>query len=255
MKSIALALIALLLAPQDDVEAKKKRLGEIFSQSMKLQKEAEALMKELTAGSRERQEALMREIMEKYAPEMAEQFNRAQTMANERMASVTLKTLATAEADFRANDRDGNHVNDFWAADVSGLYRILANGDAIKLIEISVALADARPAIPIDATGDLPSDAKTKLQLVGKAATKAGYQFAAIEKYEDEKGAFVKYDEGKGRHTYKFAFCAYPSEYPAKGKTTFVITEDNLLFRKDTGGKRVEQWSSNPQKDGWQRLD
>ena len=64
MKSIALTLIALLLAPQDDVETKKKRLGEIFSQSLKLQKEAEALMKELTGGDRGKQEAVMREIME-----------------------------------------------------------------------------------------------------------------------------------------------------------------------------------------------
>jgi len=255
MKILTLAFLALLAPLQDDVEAKKKRLGEIFSQSLKLQKEAEALMKELSGGSREKQEALMREIMEKYAPEMAEQFNRAQTMVNERNASATLKMLATAEADFRANDRDWNHVNDFWVADVSGLWRIFANGDAIKLIEMSVALADARPVIPVDATGSLLSDGKTKLQFVGKPAAKAGYQFAAIEKYQDENGAFVKYDQGKGRHTFKFGFCAYPSEYPAKGTSTFVVTEDNTIFRKDTGGKRVEQWPADPAKDGWLRVD
>jgi len=255
MKTLAIALVAVLCAPpQDDVEAKKKRLGEIFSQSLKLQKEAEALMKELSGGNREKQEAIMREIMEKYAPEMAEQFSRAQTMANERNASVTLKTLATAEADFRANDRDWNHVNDFWVADVSGLYRIFANGETIKLIEMAVAVADARPAIPVDATGALPSDEKTKLQIVGKSATKAGYSYCAIEKYE-EGGAAVKYDEGKGRNTSRFGFCAYPSVYPANGKMTFVITEDNLVFRKDTGGKRVELWPADPAKDGWQRAN
>jgi hypothetical protein len=255
MKTAVIALAIVLCAatpPQDDAEAKKKRLGEIFSQSLKLQKEAEALMKELTGGDRGKQEAVMREIMEKYAPEMAEQFNRALTMSNERTASVTLKTLATAEADFRANDRDANHENDFWVADVSGLYRLFANGDMLKLIEMSVALADARPTIPLDSTGALPSDAKTKLQFLGKAATKAGYQFAAIEKYEED-GAIQKYDEGKGRNPSRFGFCAYPAAYPANGKMTFVITENNTVFRKDTGGKRVEQWSSNPQKDGWQR--
>jgi hypothetical protein len=177
-------------------------------------------------------------------------------MANERNAALTLKTLATAEADFRSNDRDGNHVNDFWVADVSGLWRILAKGGALQLIELAVAVADARPAVTLDTAGALPSDAQTKLQIVGKAMTKAGYQFAAIEKYQDETGAFVKYDEGKGRNLSRFGFCAYPAEYGAKGgKTTFVLTESNTLYRKDTGGKRVEQWSANPEKDGWQRLD
>jgi hypothetical protein len=258
MKIAALALATLLLAaspPQDDVEAKKKRLGEIFSQSMKLQKEAEKLILELSGGNREKQEALMREIMEKYAPEMAETFNRAQSMANERNAAMSLKSLASAEADFRANDRDWNKANDFWVADVSGLWRVIVKDGPLRLIETAVALADARPAVPVDATGALPSDPQTKLQLVGKAAAKAGYSFAAMERYQDETGAFVKYDEGKGRNTSRFGFCAYPAEYGPTGKTTFVITEYNLLYRKDTGGKRVEQWSANPEKDGWQRMD
>src|SRR5436190_232031 len=56
--------------------------------------------------------------------------------ANERSASSSLKTLATAEADFKANDRDGNGLKDFWVGDVSGLYRYtMTNGREIKLIE------------------------------------------------------------------------------------------------------------------------
>jgi len=258
MKTVALALATVLLAaaPQDDVEAKKKRLGEIFSQSLKLQKEAEALMQELSGGNRAKQEAIMTEIMEKYAPpEMTAQFNRAQGMANERNASATLKSIATAEADFRANDRDWNKANDFWVADVSGLWRIVANDGPIKLIEMAVAAADARPAVAVDATGALPADAKTQLQLVGKPTAKAGYSFAAIDKYQDEAGAVQKYDEGKGRNPSRFGFCAYPAEPGPKGTMTFVITENNILYRKDTGGKRVEQWTNNPQKDGWQRVD
>jgi prepilin-type N-terminal cleavage/methylation domain-containing protein len=38
----------------------------------------------------------------------------SQRASNERSASTSLKTLSTAEAEFRANDRDWNHVNDFW---------------------------------------------------------------------------------------------------------------------------------------------
>src|SRR6516165_7868464 len=46
----------------------------------------------------------------------------SQRASNERNASTSLKTITAAQADFRANDRDGNHVNDFWTADVKGLY-------------------------------------------------------------------------------------------------------------------------------------
>src|SRR5258706_15614178 len=46
----------------------------------------------------------------------------SQRASNERNASTTLKTLTSAEADFRANDRDGNKGADFWTGDVKGLY-------------------------------------------------------------------------------------------------------------------------------------
>src|SRR5213595_925662 len=77
----------------------------------------------------------------------------SQRASNERNASTTLKTLTSAEADFRANDRDGNKVADFWTGDVKGLYTmtsaaVIGNTNsttdpAIKLIELSVASADA----------------------------------------------------------------------------------------------------------------
>jgi len=76
----------------------------------------------------------------------------------ERNASASLKTLATAEADFRANDRDGNGVNDYGTGDVYGLYGLIpvtagsttlpadATSTAvfIKLVETSAAGADGR---------------------------------------------------------------------------------------------------------------
>src|SRR5258706_5133636 len=78
----------------------------------------------------------------------------SQRASNERNASTSLKTLTSAQADFRANDRDGNKVNDFWTANVSGLYTMtnaamagpVANsttGPSIKLIDLSLPSADA----------------------------------------------------------------------------------------------------------------
>jgi prepilin-type N-terminal cleavage/methylation domain-containing protein len=78
----------------------------------------------------------------------------AQRSSNERNASASLKTLATANHDFRANDRDGNRVLDFWTGDVAGLCLIvpqvgaapppppLTYAGAIRLVDLSIAGAD-----------------------------------------------------------------------------------------------------------------
>jgi hypothetical protein len=70
---------------------------------------------------------------------------------SERCASISLKTLPEAEADFRANDRDWCHVNDFWTSNMKDLYTMTsasvagsnsASDPAIRLIELSIASAD-----------------------------------------------------------------------------------------------------------------
>src|SRR5437762_1996555 len=65
--------------------------------------------------------------------------------SNERSASTALKTLSSAEADFRANDRDANGMNDFWTGDISCLYSLTINGRELRLIERSIAEADTCP--------------------------------------------------------------------------------------------------------------
>jgi hypothetical protein len=60
-------------------------------------------------------------------------------------ASGKLRTLSSADSDFRANDRDWNHVNDFWTANVSGLYAMTSaaeRSEALKQIELSLASSD-----------------------------------------------------------------------------------------------------------------
>src|SRR6185436_18802250 len=65
--------------------------------------------------------------------------------AQEREASSTLKILGSAEADFRANDRDDNGVNDFWTGDVAGLCSLKASGRELRLIGREIAEADSGP--------------------------------------------------------------------------------------------------------------
>ena len=77
----------------------------------------------------------------------------SQRSTNERATFGSLKTFVTAEADFRANDRDSNRVQDYWTADVCGLYSLsstIAPNDPIKLIDINLGAADISGGPAID---------------------------------------------------------------------------------------------------------
>ena len=128
----------------------------------------------------------------------------------ERNASASLKTIVSAQADYRANDRDGNGTPDYWRADIAGLYAVkpARADDAIKLIEISVAGADAA--------------AVEDITLYTRKAPKAGYWYKAL-RHADEDPA--KPDPNR------FAACAYPDS-PAAGKWAFIVSEDNTVYRR-----------------------
>ena len=153
----------------------------------------------------------------------------------ERNASSCLKTLASAQADFRGNDRDANGVQEFWRADVAGLYTLLPKGstDPIKLIELSVAAADDRPVAPIAP--------------FATSAPKNGYWFRAIWK----KG------EPPINATAQFAFCAFPAAYGKTGKMTFILDEGNRVYKADLGhGRGIEQFPDDAELAArWSRLD
>lgn len=244
--------LALLLLPAQDVDAKKKRLGELFKQMNQIQDEAQKLLQELSGGDPEKERALLNEIMRAHAPKMAEEMDRAQKAANERNASASLKTLASASADFRANDRDNNRINDFWVGDVSGFYRINSGGGEIQLIEPAVAGADARPCVPLDKAGVFGASKLAALPF--PAAPKTGYRYAAVPKYQED-GKELPYHSGDGRNPSKLGFCAYPAEYGVSGQRTFLITEENRVWAKDTGGKAVDVAPEDPRKAGWKNLD
>ena len=172
----------------------------------------------------------------------------SQRASNERNASTSLKTLSSAQADFRANDRDWNHVNDFWTADVKGLYTMTSaavltavggtTDPAIKLIELSVASADG------DGT-TFPSGENTDLTTYAVSAAKAGYWYQALildnslgavteATYKQDTGGTPS-TMGSCHNTSKFAFCSYPDSQSA-GKFVFIVNENNTIFRSATSG-------------------
>jgi len=146
---------------------------------------------------------------------------REQRASNERFACAMLKTLATANAQFRGDDLDRNGVQDYWTADVAGLHHLLPPGEStpLRLIEEKIASADPTRA-------------------GAKAA--AGYWFRAIER--DETGAPYAGPGSTGRNRGKFGFCAYPAEYGRTGIHTFMINEGNTVFKQDLKGEPKRQW-------------
>ncbi|MCI0544420.1 MAG: DUF2950 domain-containing protein, partial [Actinobacteria bacterium] len=161
--------------------------------------------------------------------------------SNQRNAQACLKTLATAQVDFRSNDRDNDRVNNFWVKDVAGLYGIETSGEAIKLIMLQTAQADRTAA-----KGAYPSVKDEKPQ--------AGHHFAALKRYR-EGGKAIPYDDGKGRNVSRFGFVAWPVQYPSGGRMTYIINEGNTVYQKDTGGKTVEEYPEDPRQEGWAPID
>ncbi len=179
--------------------------------------------------------------------------------SNERNASASLKTLASAQADFRANDRDGNQINDFWTGDVAGLYALQPAGDAaIKLIELSVAAADAAPLAKGSAGG-----LHAGLEKFAAPSPKAGYQFQTMtfdrsatppEGYQQDTGG--RLPMGKVHCHSRFAFCAFPAEYGATGRMTYILNEGNTVFVGDTHGEPVLEWPTDEElRKSWRKLN
>ena len=144
--------------------------------------------------------------------------------SNERNASATLKSLASAEADFRGNDRDENKVQDFWTGDVAGLYKW-------GLIPREVAEADVAPVEP----------------LCPKPIPYRGYYFARLDVDRSapiDDRIYRRDTDGSGRkvhHPSRFGFCAFPAEPGVSGRSSFFINEGNTIFKR-AGSERQKAW-------------
>jgi hypothetical protein len=52
-----------------------------------------------------------------------------------------------------------------------------------------------------------------------------------------------------------FAFCAYPIGYGRVGRQTYLLTDANKLWVKDTDGKAVDRLPDDPEADGWTTIE
>lgn len=130
-----------------------------------------------------------------------------------RGSNSSLKTLASAQADFRGNDRDGNGRMDYRRGDVAGLYALTPpNGAPIKLCELSMAAADAAPIWDMS-----PYTVR---------GPQSGFWYKALRHVDEDP---TKLDPTR------FAFCAYPASRH-HGWRVFIITEDNVVRSRPWNG-------------------
>lgn len=161
-------------------------------------------------------------------------------VSNERAVMTNLRALAAAEADYRANDRDANGVNDFWTGDVKSLYTMTSAQERtgqrppsqIRLIELDVAASDADGRY-------LPAGGlNVHLEPFARPDPHHGYRFIALEKDRSEGGSEgVSYRQETGgrpsmgacHHLQNFGFCALPVS-KSQGMRAYMINENNPLF-------------------------
>lgn len=157
-------------------------------------------------------------------------FLEARRKSNESKARSRLHSIATAEADFRANDRNGDKVLDFWTGDVAGLF-CLRSGPApdapsIKLIELPSAAADIHPS----------STYSPPITQFSALKPRHGYWMQALrrdlsdgEVYAKQPGAGAT---GNNFNSERFGFVTFPDDFPDGGKIAFMINEGNTMFKR-----------------------
>jgi hypothetical protein len=151
----------------------------------------------------------------------------------ERPPGATMRTIASAQADFRTNRRNGAPLPQFWRADIAGLYALApGGGPAIKLIDLSVAAAD---------------EPRTDLSAVAVRAPKAGYWYRAIRHANETPDAL---------DPNRFAYCAFP-ESESAGRYIYIVDERRTVYRSESNGRRgIEVFPNDKElRTQWSKLD
>ena len=164
----------------------------------------------------------------------------SQRASNERNAFASLKTLATAEADFQTGDRDANRVPDYWTADVAGLYSLSSTSTPdlpIKLIDITVAGADVTGGQPIPTASAAVSGrtaSTVAMSTLIQLSQKAGYWYGALSENNQTTTTYALITDGGATATHNrswFGFSALPDVLNGSGNWVFILNESNTVFK------------------------
>ena len=160
----------------------------------------------------------------------------AERSADEKIVRTLLWSLGSAEADFRANDRDSNGVLDFWTGDVAELFKGAGRRD--------IAQADVNPIHP----------------LVPTPVPFHGYYFAALHSDDSETPPEAYRQEtdkksGKVHHLSKYGFVAFPAD-PASGRRIYIVNENHTVFHRVGEAPPPKNWPTDAEiVNFWLKID
>lgn len=182
----------------------------------------------------------------------------AMLTANEDQAKSALRDIVNAQIKFHeaVKNLDGNDMEDFWTADVAGLYCLTNRQSSapLELIGASIAAADAEPF-----AGRYEHKAvKYERDRIAKWEPYFGYRFRMMEKTHDG-GSYRDDNEGSGvkaKHPWVWAACAVPDQYGKTGMITIIVSEKGILYKRDTKGKPVTRWPEEKElQESWVRVE
>ncbi|MBI4834613.1 MAG: DUF2950 family protein [Planctomycetes bacterium] len=172
---------------------------------------------------------------------------------NEVAAIGSLKAIFAGEATWRQTGMSGTGRQDFWTYDVSGLYRMLKEGQPAAYISLDVAKADFSWHADDSITASITQDWNSISTTLG---AKAGYYLQTMIDHD----AAVVYNEncyaGTGvaiANNYVFGFMAAPAQYGSSGDRVFIINEKGVVYGADpmldankwyTTGTTERRWNS-----------
>jgi hypothetical protein len=163
--------------------------------------------------------------------------------ANELIAQLSLQLIRQAQETFKNSDSDRNNAADYWTRDLAGLYGLKdGSGQAVFLIDPQTAMADPDGAARYGLT----------------PAPKNGYFYKAMT--TDPDGQAYQADADKDgsafTHKTKYGVTAWPAQYGAGGRLTFILGETGKVWKKDTQGRPVDRWpGKDPAQEGWEPAD
>ena len=172
----------------------------------------------------------------------------AQRAAHERNASASLKTVTTANHDFRANDRDGNRLVDYWSGDMAGLSVIVPQvgsgpsptrtyGAAIRLVDLSMASADAAfggAGVRYAANMHVPV-----VDAIVAFRPKSGFWYARMINevsatgtipYQVDTDGASNSNWGACHNIDRFAYIAFPATL-GLGRVAFIVSNEGIVFK------------------------
>jgi prepilin-type N-terminal cleavage/methylation domain-containing protein len=157
---------------------------------------------------------------------------RAQQAARQANACALMKSMVNHEAVWRSQDLDRNGLADFWVRDVRGFYAISGGaGQPIGLIPLPIAQADRSPAFayPAPANATVP-DKGYFLQAMASDQTGAPYVDPMLPEVTAAPAL------GACTNRSRFGFTAFPAVYGRDGVCAYVVSEDGVIWEKDSGG-------------------